>query len=288
MNDTLNGAGSQVSADCQTIASSNESTDATETVLVLKAHSRQFCVNRYNEPISLTHHNHQPDDLTSRPIPIIGVIGGIGSGKTALTTAVGQILKVCRLDADSVGHDVLKLSSIKDRLRNVFGSGVFQSDGDVSRPELAKLVFGETEVQKHARKQLEDIVHPEIRRTLEKQLKEFQEAQTCDVIMLDAALMLEAGWSKVCDAIVFLDVPDEVRLQRVAQRGWSGDEFRRREASQLSLAAKRAQADVIIDNSRSIEAAARTFVDWIEAHFPMKSLDSTSQTRSPSDSKVNI
>ena len=203
----------------------------------------------------------------SRSIPVIGVIGGIGSGKSVLTDALGKLLRVCSLDADAAGHDALELQSVKDRLRNVFGAEVFKESGEVSRIHLAKLVFGDTQPERQRRTQLEEIVHPEIRRTLEKQLKEFQDARTCDVILLDAALMLEAGWSTICDAIVFVKVPDAVRFERVQRRGWSREDFQRREASQYSLERKRASADFVIDNSGPIEVAAQAFAEWVKSQF---------------------
>ena len=196
-------------------------------------------------------------------IPIIGVIGGIGSGKTALANEIGKFINVERLDADKAGHEVLKQESSKQQLRNEFGSQVFDEQGEVSRSALARLVFGESDQQRDNRDRLEKIVHPEIRRSLENRLKHLQEEHACDVIMLDAALLLEAGWSEICDAIVFLEVPDEIRLKRVHERGWSKDEFQRREASQLSLEHKRTQADTVIDNSGDLSKAARAFVEWL-------------------------
>ena len=69
--------------------------------------------------------------------------------------------------------------------------------------------------------------------------------------VLDAALILEAGWDKLCDYFAFIDVPREVRLARALQRGWTEGDFTAREAAQESLDSKRARADVIIDNSGS-------------------------------------
>jgi dephospho-CoA kinase len=71
--------------------------------------------------------------------------------------------------------------------------------------------------------------------------------------VLDAALILEAGWDRLCNCYAFIDVPQEVRLARALQRGWTERDFAAREAAQESLDFKRAHADVIIDNSGSVE-----------------------------------
>ena len=83
--------------------------------------------------------------------------------------------------------------------------------------------------------------------------------------MLDAAVMLEASWNDLCQAIVFIDVPFADRLARVQQqRGWNEDELRRREASQLTLEEKRHRATVVIDNSKTLDDAVNQLRDFIE------------------------
>ena len=75
--------------------------------------------------------------------------------------------------------------------------------------------------------------------------------------MLDAPLLLEAGWDRLCDALVFVEVPRELRLSRALARGWSEEEFAAREVAQESLDLKRSRADAIIDNSGSPEETRR-------------------------------
>ncbi len=73
------------------------------------------------------------------------------------------------------------------------------------------------------------------------------------LVVLDAALIVEAGWDKLCDCFAFVDVPQELRRARALQRGWTEGDFAARETAQESLDSKRARADVIIDNSGSAE-----------------------------------
>ncbi len=210
--------------------------------------------------------------MSAARIPVIGIIGGIGSGKTAVAEALGKLISVRRLDADVAGHRVLLDEKVKDALRKTFGDSIFDEQGEIVRSDLAKLVFGNQGTQQVARAKLEKIVHPEIRKILENQLEEIQYQQDCDVIILDAALMLEAGWSEVCDAIVYLDVPEAVRLQRVQQRGWSEQEFRKREASQLSLSEKQNRAEITISNATDLQSTANQLANWIKQNHSYEAM----------------
>lgn len=202
--------------------------------------------------------------MSAARIPVIGIIGGIGSGKTAVANAIGEFVRVFRLDADVIGHQVLKIETVKNALSEQFGSSIFDDSGEILRPKLASLVFGQAEQQRQSRRQLEAIVHPEIRRQITIQLKEIQDRQACDVIILDAALLLESGWASTCDAIVFLEVAEELRWERVKQRGWTRSHFEDREASQLPLNEKRSRAHFIISNEGDLPSAAKRFVDWFQ------------------------
>ena len=76
-------------------------------------------------------------------------------------------------------------------------------------------------------------------------------------MLLDAAVLLEAGWRPLCDAVVFVDTPLEQRKERVSRtRGWTGEQLASRESSQLSLEQKRMEADYVVDNSRGLDQAA--------------------------------
>lgn len=205
--------------------------------------------------------------MSTGDVPVVGIIGGIGSGKTAVADAVGSFLKVRRLDADAAGHEALEQPEIQQALRNTFGDAVVDDQGRVVRNWLASQVFGDDEPHRRARRELEAIVHPFIRDRLSRELQQIWETQSADVVLLDAALLLEAGWDRLCDAVVMIDVPEEVRLKRVRARGWSPEEFRRREASQLSIEQKRKRADVVIDNSTDLTSAAHTLTNWIQSTF---------------------
>jgi dephospho-CoA kinase len=216
-------------------------------------------------------------------IPIIGIVGGIGSGKSALADWLPQHLRVVVLDADAAGHAALRQAAVRSELRTAFGAEVFAPTGEVDRRQLAHRVFGDSPAHHSARRHLEAIVHPVIRGALETQIAEARRSGECDLIVLDAAVMLESGWSELCDAIVFVDVPRAARVSRVlTTRGWSEAELDRREASQWPLDRKLAAADIVIDNSGSVESAGRSLLAALQSRFPHLNRSQRSTDAAPS------
>ena len=186
-------------------------------------------------------------------IPLVGLVGGIGSGKSTVTRELARRMKVAILDADKAGHDALKQVPVKDALRTAFGGGIFDECGEVVRSQLAKRVFGDDEIAQQNRSVLEQIVHPVLRADLVKQWQTARDQAQVEVVLLDAPILLESGWKELCDAVVFIDTPLMRRqVWTRASRGWSSDELARREASQWPLDRKREASDFVIDNSGSL------------------------------------
>jgi dephospho-CoA kinase len=204
---------------------------------------------------------------------VIGVVGGIGSGKTALARRLAESPRYAVLDADAAGHNALGDPEVKAAVVRRFGPGVLGEDGEISRPALAAEVFGDTPGHHRARADLEAIVHPAIRYALKTQIAQVAQAHSPRpdapsapaALLLDAAVLLEAGWQDVCDAVVFIDAPEPTRQRRVAEnRGWSPDELRRRQASQFDLEQKRRAADFVVDNSGRLEPAVEALRRVVE------------------------
>jgi dephospho-CoA kinase len=199
---------------------------------------------------------------TRKKTLVVGILGGIGSGKSSVSRGLSNHFKTILIDADRVGHDVLCIPAVKDDIRRDFGDTVFDG-AEICRTSLARQVFGSEIHHQQALIKLEKIVHPEIRRQVEKQLAEV--SGETEVVVLDAAVMLEAGWNDLCDTIVFVDTPFETRLKRVEEnRGWTADELRRRESSQVSLDDKQEVSEFVVDNSGSLENAVEQFASFIE------------------------
>ena len=194
----------------------------------------------------------------------MGLLGGVGSGKSTVARRAAECYGLTVVDADAAGHRALTTDDVKMRLRERFGDGIFDAGGAVDRSALAARVFGQAADRQAARKVLEQITHPAITAELERQI---EQARTTGVaaLLLDAAVLLEAGWQRLCDAIIYIDVPAEVRSARVAaSRGWSESQWRDREASQLTLDEKRRRADAVIDNRGTPDEAAHELAAALE------------------------
>lgn len=196
-------------------------------------------------------------------IPVIGIVGGIGSGKSVVAQWVASRANIHVIDADRLGHEVLLAADVKAALRGQFGDDIFDSKGEVQRGVLARRVFGDSERHRAERQDLEQIVHPEIERRIVGEIARAEQAGS-EAVLLDAAVLLEAGWQRQCDAVVFVETPEPVRLQRVQQRsGWTAEELHRREASQLSLSEKRKQSDAVVSNAGEVSDGGQQLLNCL-------------------------
>jgi len=182
-------------------------------------------------------------------IPVIALVGGIGSGKSFLVRSLAQTEPIAIIDADRIGHEVLTDNEVMTQIRQEFGDGVFDSQGGIIRRALGQMVFGQDAKHQAAKVRLERIVHPRIRDRIRQQIAEIRSSKTYEAIFLDAAILLESGWKDECQAIVYVDVPAEERLRRVvSERNWTPEEFFAREANQLPVELKQQAADFTVIN----------------------------------------
>jgi dephospho-CoA kinase len=191
------------------------------------------------------------EDLARRGLRIVGLLGGVASGKSLVARQLAE-LGAGVLDADRAGHEVLRLAEVREAALARWGAGILGADGQLDRGKLAEIVFASPPEGSREREYLERITHPEIGRLLEHEARRMA-AEGCRVAVLDAPLLLEAGWDKLCSRLVFVDAPRQLRLARARARGWSEREFADREGVQESLDRKRSRADVVVDNSGSPE-----------------------------------
>ena len=181
---------------------------------------------------------------------IIGITGGVASGKSTVARLLEE--RGARLlNADRAGHEVLRLPRVETAVRERWGEAIFGPDGRIDRARLARIVFASGAEARQEREYLEQLTHPEIARLLKQQVESLAAAGV-SVAVLDAPLLIEAGWDQWCEKIMFVEAPREARLARAIARGWSKEDFAAREGAQESLGRKRVRADVIIDSSGSL------------------------------------
>ncbi len=183
---------------------------------------------------------------------MIGVAGGIGSGKSAVAAALAA-LGWWVSDSDRSVREILARPETAETLRAWWGPGVLDAQGLVDRGAVARVVFQDPA----QRRRLEALIHPLVHAERARLRAEAARAGAPGVV-LDAPLLYEVGLDRECDAVIFVDAPREVRLERVRRtRGWDEAELARREAAQMPPERKRALADAVVVNDGSEEQLRR-------------------------------
>jgi dephospho-CoA kinase len=181
---------------------------------------------------------------------VIGLTGNIATGKTVVA-AMLQDLGARVIDADLVAHEVIKAGTPSwQRVVDLFGEDILRPDGEIDRARLGDRVFADPEELSR----LEEIVHPEVIAESQLLLEQPADPGRPNVAVIEAIKLLEAGMAAQCNEVWVVTSPREVQLQRLTQRrGMSVEQAELRIDAQPSQADKIAVADVVIDNSGTLE-----------------------------------
>lgn len=194
----------------------------------------------------------KPKNLSGRRSLILGLTGGIASGKS-LVAEILRSLGALVLSADELAREAVRPGSeTLRRLVGQFGREILQADGSLDRKALAERVFADA----RAREALNRITHPAIAALAEERLRELSR-QGGRLVVYEAPLLFEAGAEKRVDAVLVVRIDEPLQLERLMRRdGLSEAQARARIAAQMSQQEKVARADYVIDNSGSPEATA--------------------------------
>jgi dephospho-CoA kinase len=129
-----------------------------------------------------------------------------------------------------------------------WGPVILAPTGELDRTRIADRVFANSETGRADREFWDKVTHRRIRERITAQIDELRR-NAGSIVILEAALLLEAGWNEICDAIVYVDAPQQLRQQRALGRGWTVTDFERREAVQWNPSEKRKLSDFVIDNT---------------------------------------
>ncbi|MDR2344695.1 MAG: dephospho-CoA kinase [Planctomycetaceae bacterium] len=200
---------------------------------------------------------------------ILGLVGGIGCGKSLVANMFAE-LGAKLIDADIIGHESLADNSILEQIRSYFGEHVIcnvNGTNCVDRTALARIVFTQSESGLKGLKYLNSILHPRISKIITEQIQLITHDITTspksnenNLIVLDAPLLLETGFDKITDKIVFIESTLENRTARILKRNWTENDLKLREAAQMPIEKKQQLADFIICNNETIDMTRKQVV----------------------------
>lgn len=180
--------------------------------------------------------------------PVIGLAGGIGSGKSTAAARLAE-LGCAVIDADAIGHELLRQDDLRAELRRRWPDLPDGPDGVADRAALGRIVFADPAELK----QLDAIMHPRMRNQITRRIDHARSRRDVPAVVVDAAVLFEAGWDDLCTHKVFVDASAGERAERVArQRHWDYHVWEEREKTQISLDTKRHSCDYNIGNHSTV------------------------------------
>jgi len=180
---------------------------------------------------------------------IIGLTGGIGSGKSTVSKFLAHLGAVV-IDADKVGHEVFKPSTKAwQEVVDAFGQGIISADGTIDRRKLGEIVFSNP----GARAKLNQIMHPLIYEQVKSRMEEYGRKGVA-IIIVEAPLLLEVGWKSLVDEVWVTSASEATVIKRLKeQKGLSETQSLARIRTQLTDEERIRQADVVIDTDCALD-----------------------------------
>ncbi len=183
----------------------------------------------------------------------VGLTGGIGSGKSTVAAMFADLGAVI-VDADAIARRIVEPGSpVLARLVEEFGDDILEADGTLRRGELARRAFASERATRH----LNEITHPAIRELAEVEIAEGEGASPAGVVVYEMPLLVETGQVSLVDAVIVVDVPENVQVQRAVARGLDESDVEERMQRQASRSDRLAAADIVIDNAGELADTQR-------------------------------
>jgi len=188
--------------------------------------------------------------------PIIGILGGIGSGKS---TVAAEFVKLgCKvIDADKIAHELLEKKDVREKIVGLFGQAILDSAGKIDHRKLAEVGFADADKLSSLNK----TIHPLVLERAEVLIKQYNRQNQVKAIVLDMPLLAEVGWARRCNKLIFVDCKRQLRLDRAKKTGFDENQFKIRENFQISLDNKAGLADNIVDNNSGLLSLVKQVAD---------------------------
>ena len=188
--------------------------------------------------------------------PVIGILGGIGSGKSTVAAEFAKLgCKV--IDADTITHEMLDRNTVKEEIVGLFGEAVLDSSGRIEHKKLAGVVFASGDKLAS----LNRVIHPLVLAHAEELIEQYNRQNQVKAIVLDMPLLVEVGWAKRCDRLIFVDCKQKIRVERAKKKDFDKNQIKIRENFQISLDNKASVADNTVDNNSDFSALVRQIAD---------------------------
>jgi dephospho-CoA kinase len=192
-----------------------------------------------------------------RKKPVIGLLGGVASGKSTVAAEFGR-LGCAVIDADKISHKILDKEDVSAKIVSVFGAGMLDPAGRLDRKKLGDTVFADAEKLSA----LTNMIHPVVLARSEQLIEQYNAQDEIKAIVLDMPLLVEVGWEKRCDKLIFVDCSRRKRLDRAKKTGvFDERQLKIRENLQMPLDRKAEVADNTIDNNSGLSELARQVAD---------------------------
>ncbi len=194
----------------------------------------------------------------SYPWPTIGLVGGIGSGKSAVADIFAEL--GCEvISSDKIAHEALHDADVKAAIIATFGSAILDDRGEIDRRRLGAIVFSDSQKLSN----LNAIVHPYVAAYRDRRIELLKRNAAVPAVVFDSPLLIESGLHRHCNAVVFVHCGDAIRFSRVQKsRGWSETEWKKREAVQYPLDKKMEISHYIVSNEADRPHTAAQ-VNWV-------------------------
>ena len=192
-----------------------------------------------------------------RKKPIIGILGGVASGKS---TVAAEFAKLgCKIiDADKIAHELLERNDVKEKVVSIFGEAILDSAGEIDRKKLGDIVFAD-----HGKlSSLNKMLHPLVLARTEQLIEQYSQENEVKAIVLDMPLLVEVGWAPRCDKLIFVGCERKLRVDRAKKIGiMTENQLKIRENFQISLDRKATITDNTVNNNSDLSGLAKQVAD---------------------------
>ncbi len=195
---------------------------------------------------------------------VIGITGGVGAGKSTVVGILQKHYTIEYLHCDVIAHELMEQGgSAHEELLALFGEDLVNADGTLNRSKLYERAFLGNRVE-----ELNACVHPKVRMYVEDRIASLRAAEFPGLVLIEAALLIEAGYKDICDELWYVHAPVELRRARLkANRGYSDERVDSIMAEQSTEEMFFSKSDFVLYNDASQEECERHIVTQVEAHM---------------------